>query len=469
MFEWDYERAADEMYRRLGRAYYGLDWLSEEMVEQVNHNRSAQLQAMPETIRQAFNEQKPHHGPLSPGCEICAEGTWSCLFVNRVCNAPCFYCPIDKRIHGDEPPNASGFVFDDPDEYCDYVERFGFRGVGMSGGEPFLALPKALAFLNALRARFRQNLYIWLYSNGILATESKLNALADAGLDEIRFDISAHDYDLSAVTMAVGILPRVSVEIPMIPEDEDRLRSLIPELEHLGVAHLHLHQLTANEASYSRFQDRGYTFLHQPEFAVLGSEAAALRIIAYTSEYHPALSVQYCSRPYKKQVQGNGRRFRALEASTTDWLGNDTATETGLLRRVSHPGDPSAPFKSDNDVVLSDVEELQAPSPEALPVALAYFDPILRARSSSSTQELAVPMNSGREFFLAREPVQDFGVLSDRETELLQMLTLDNVDTAEAWIWLKKALLNDIEDRERHRLERILMLERKRWGNGPLL
>lgn len=463
-----YERAADEIYRRLGHAYYELDWITEEAVETVNCDRQNLLQSLPSTIHHSFCQQKPHNGPLSPGCQICAEGTWSCLFINRVCNAPCFYCPIDKRIHEDEPPNASGLVFEDPAEYCDYVERFGFHGVGMSGGEPLLALPKALSFLTALRARFGDKLYIWLYSNGILADETKLHALADAGLDEVRFDISAHDYDLRAVRLAVGILPRVVVEIPMIPEDEERLRSLLPELEQLGIAHLHLHQLTANEASYSRFLDRGYTFLHQPEYAVLGSEASALRIISHVSTHHPGLPVQFCSRPYKKQVQGNGRRFRALDVASAEWLGNDSPTETGLLRRVTHPGDPVAPFKSDTDVVLLNVEELVPPEPKQLPVSLAYFDPVIRARSSSSSGELLVTLDSGKPLYFAREPVRDFGVLSNRETELLQMLTLKDVDTMTAWSWVEK-LPDGIEDHARLRLERILNYERKRWGNGPLL
>ena len=463
-----YDNAADMMYRRLGRAYYELEWLTEDAVETVNRERREMLDSLPPTVQQAFHDQKPHHGPLSPGCQTCAAGTWSCLFINRVCNAPCFYCPIDKRIHGDEPPTASGLIFEDPQEYCDYIARFGFRGVGMSGGEPLLALPKVLAFLKALRDRFGEELYIWLYSNGILADEKKLGALADAGLDEIRFDISAHDYSTRAIELAVPLLPRVTVEIPMIPEDEDRLRELLPELELLGVAHLHLHQLTANEAVYSRFQDRNYTFLHHPEFAVHGSEAASLRIIAHASQHHPNLPVQFCSRPYKKQVQGNGRRFRALETATPEWLGHDTSTETGLLRRVSHPGEPNAPFKSDPDVVLSDDVELEAPLPEKLPVALAYFDPIIRARSSSSIQELPVTLEGGRTLFLAREPVQDFGVLSDGETEFLQLLTLADTSMADAMRWLE-GVQEQVGERELMRMERMLSYERKRWGNGPLL
>ncbi len=44
-------------------------------------------------------------------------------------------------------------------------------------------------------------MHVWLYTNGTLATVDILTQLRDAGLDEIRFDIGATDYNLGMIRM----------------------------------------------------------------------------------------------------------------------------------------------------------------------------------------------------------------------------------------------------------------------------
>lgn len=437
---WDMDlrdRTIDTVQRTLGWGYRELTWLSPWRVEEANRERDSLLDTLPSPGRISCHGLKPHHGPLSPGCLTCAAGTWSCLFVNRVCNAPCFYCPIDKRIKGDEPPNAAGLVFENPTAYVEYLERFGYTGVGISGGEPLLALSKVLDFVRAIRARFGKDIYVWMYSNGILANAARLDALAEAGIDEIRFDLSANDYHLAAVELAAGRIPCVTVEIPMIPEDEDRLIALLPELERLGVAHLNLHPLTANDVSYDRFVGRPYTFLHQPAFAVLESELAALRVLHHAASHHPGLPLQICTRPYKKQVQGSGRRLRALQAVGSNWLGTDSPTETGYLRRLTHPGEPPAPRRSRRKMKLSDQQGSAASPVLSTPVLtphlrLAYFDPIVSDRPTGIDGEAEVVLAGQKRVYVRRELAYDFGELSPAEAELLEELVFGEWPTQEA-------------------------------------
>lgn len=56
---------------------------------------------------------------------------------------------------------------------------------------------RSIAFVRAIKDRFGPNMHVWLYTNGTLATTDILMKLRDAGLDEIRFDIGAINYNLN--------------------------------------------------------------------------------------------------------------------------------------------------------------------------------------------------------------------------------------------------------------------------------
>ena len=72
----------------------------------------------------AFKGTKPHIGSLSPGCRICGEGGWSCLFINGKCNCRCFYCPSPQDETG--VPTTHRVAFARPADYAAYLDRFGF-------------------------------------------------------------------------------------------------------------------------------------------------------------------------------------------------------------------------------------------------------------------------------------------------------------------------------------------------------
>ncbi|MCJ7596234.1 MAG: radical SAM protein, partial [Desulfobacterales bacterium] len=135
-------------------------------------------------------------------------GEWSCLFINSICNARCFYCPTEQPSKSE--PMTNGIRFANPQDYADYIEKFNIRGVGLSGGEPLLTFDRTLQFLTKIKRRFGDTVHVWLYTNGILATREKFKRLKEAGLDEVRFDISANGYDLEKVREAVGLKETVT-------------------------------------------------------------------------------------------------------------------------------------------------------------------------------------------------------------------------------------------------------------------
>jgi len=200
-----------------GWAYPGMKWLTEAEAKEASQKRNKILQSISGRVNSNFSANKIGPGFLSPGCMSCGQGTWSCIFIGSLCTADCFYCPQDKRKKNDQPPTESGLVFDNPDDYIDYLEKFKFKGASFSGGEPLLKYEKVLTYIKKIRERLGRSIYIWLYTNGDLVDKKKLKALKEAGLNEIRFDIAARKYDLKAAKIAVGIIDKVTVEIPAIP------------------------------------------------------------------------------------------------------------------------------------------------------------------------------------------------------------------------------------------------------------
>ena len=131
-------------------------------------------------------------------------------------------------------PTTNRVPFGSPEEYAEYVHRFGFAGVSISGGEPLLTYERSVAHIQAVRRKMGPDLHIWLYTNGKLVTAERLAGLKAAGLNEIRFDISAVDYDLTKVRLAAEQIACITVEIPAIPEDAEKVADLLPALADAG-------------------------------------------------------------------------------------------------------------------------------------------------------------------------------------------------------------------------------------------
>ncbi|HPS94125.1 MAG TPA: radical SAM protein, partial [Deltaproteobacteria bacterium] len=68
-------------------------WLRPEAAAIATRRRQQLLREIEDRALSAFNATKLFTGGISPGCRLCGEGAWSCLFINNLCNAHCFFCP----------------------------------------------------------------------------------------------------------------------------------------------------------------------------------------------------------------------------------------------------------------------------------------------------------------------------------------------------------------------------------------
>jgi pyruvate formate-lyase activating enzyme-like uncharacterized protein len=322
----------DATRRALGSRYQQLSFITPNEARAAGESRKRLLAELADRAGFAFKGSKPHLGELSPGCVHCGRGEWSCLFVGFECNASCFFCPGEggdgSSMTG---PTADGVVFDTPADFADYVRQFGIRAVAFSGGDPLLELDLVLDHLRELRRRNGDDLYVWLYTNGLLATADVLTLLRGAGLDEIRINIAATDYALDNVAAAARIIDRVTVEIPAIPEHRDLVQDLVTDMARVGVAHVNLHQLMLIGENCSAIQRCGGTLTHGPTPSVVESELAALELMRYAADAGFDLQMHYCATAYKARWLERAQRVRVNPFVASDL---DGETETGLVRRL---------------------------------------------------------------------------------------------------------------------------------------
>jgi len=404
--------------REYGERYAPLKFLSAAESASALARRAELLADMAGRTEWGFSRTKLDCRSLSPGCRLCGEGSWSCLFINGLCNGRCFYCPTPQASI--DQPTTNGLRFPQSADYVDYVEKFAFRGVSISGGEPLLTLEKTLRFIAAVKKRRGAAVHLWLYTNGTLVTRDILLQLRDAGLDEIRFDIGATRYHLKKAALAVGIINHVTVEIPAIPEDLPLLRVKAAEMAERGIDYLNLHQLRLTPHNYAALASRDYTFVHGEKVTVLESELAALELLRHTLDHNIALPVNYCSFVYKNRFQRLAARRRHASFVRKP---HEDLTGNGYLRTLSLAGDAEALRRQAEAFARSETPRGRwSLSPAAdrltftaalwplidfagLRLQLRYFEAPLQPAVTYRNPFVEVPLNKGRKVVIERQNV----------------------------------------------------------------
>ncbi len=267
-------------------------------------------------IKGDFKSMTLYTRRLPPGCRPCLAGKGTNLYVTGLCTRDCFFC-FNLKPRKDETV-VHGIPVDNPGEAVDIVARYGLRSVGLSGGEPLMRPERALALLGALKA-MPQPPRVDLYTNGDLASDELLLRLHRAGLDAIRFDLAARDYDLEPVRRARRIFAEVAVEIPVVPEHQKRLEKMVLELDSLGVPFLNTHELFLCAENSERVVADGQIPLKSESRHLLwrptaDSGAAALDLLLFALARTRTLSVYYCSCGTQELIAARGlaRRRRNL-------------------------------------------------------------------------------------------------------------------------------------------------------------
>ena len=289
-------------------------------------------------------------GELSPGCQACKDGTWDCLFVTKRCNLNCSFCYNPHSLKEEFTGSAFG---DTPEEIANNYARTRIRGISFSGGEPFMVTERLLNWARFFRQRFPDS-YLWIYTNGLLANERALEQLGELPVDEIRFNTAATGYDdprvMERMRKAKRWFKHLTVEIPAIPEQREKVRNCLEVWVEAGVRYLNLHELLYEPGtnSWEMSGERQEICLADGHTSALhpGSREMILEIIQRVQQEGLPLNVNHCSLPNKLH-QIRGRRSSLLpltKAKEEKLVGGESLesfclfNEQGQLLKV-HPDD----------------------------------------------------------------------------------------------------------------------------------
>jgi len=225
---------------------------------QVAYQRKFKRQAKIKQLLYHAGGHCAHIGKLSPGCYGCfvPDDFERNIVAGVKCNLNCPYCYL--KIPREPGKNEQLALMRD---ILRNSRLSGYNPTRMSfsgGGEPLLYLGQ----LNALMKLFKdiekktgKKPWYYLYTNGVLASESTLKKLKQMGFDEIRFHLGASNFSgsvYSNLQKAVKYFKAVSVETPAWPPHRKKLFAMLPRINDIGVKHLNLGEVEVTPYNYNK-------------------------------------------------------------------------------------------------------------------------------------------------------------------------------------------------------------------------
>ena len=255
---------------------------------------------------------------ISSACQACQTAVGSqTFFISLKCHRNCFFCfnPNQEEYeHYQENTRDTIAELDDLRASGGRVQH-----LALTGGEPLLHKEETIRFFQHARQIF-PNVYTRLYTCGDHLERDTLQHFKDAGLNEIRFSIRIEDtvnaqrHTYNQIALAREYIPNVMVEMPVLPGALDEMKSVLIELDQLGIFGINLLELCFPYHNTGVYCKRGYRIKARP-FRVLynywyagglpvaGSEATCLELIKFALEAKLKLGVHYCSLENKHTGQ----------------------------------------------------------------------------------------------------------------------------------------------------------------------
>ncbi len=165
--------------------------------------------------------------------------------------------------------------------------------------EPFMEIEQ---YYPVIRKFHEAGIYQHMYTNGTLATEQNLRALANAGLDELRFDLDAThcaDKVIEAMGIAKQYIPAVGIETPMSPQFkaaflQKKSAILQAKPDFLNFAELHL-----NENNLQNFEGENIYISRQGYVSPIWSRRVTLELMRLAGEEGWDMLLHDCSNRTK--------------------------------------------------------------------------------------------------------------------------------------------------------------------------
>ncbi|MEM4823823.1 MAG: radical SAM protein [Zestosphaera sp.] len=270
-------------------------------------------------------------GKLPEGCNLCIKGLKSVFFVTGACNEKCFYCPISNSRRGKTNAYLNEVLVSGKNDIVLEVLASGSRGVGITGGDPLLAIDYVIEVIRTLKKVLGKSFHIHMYTTGGNLKAEHLDRLSDAGLDELRIHVTG-PYSWSALKLALDHSFNTGIENPAIP-DSSKLRDLVREGYRLGVQFINLNEMEVSESNYAGILSKGFK-INPDGLTVSGSREAALQVMNWVLEEGTTLNIHYCPARFKDKYQYRRRLIKRFKRTRLPY---EIISREGTVRWIEAP------------------------------------------------------------------------------------------------------------------------------------
>lgn len=266
------------------------------------------------------------------GCRSCLLGTGlSAIRKTNKCNIACKFCYNYGELE-DIPPVGEGmweiggtkFYEKDIDMLLSVQNKP--TGVSYVYLEPFMEIEK---YYGVVRKFSNAGVHQHLYTNGLLATEQTLQALGEAGLDELRFNLGASncaDKVIENIGLAKRYIPQVGIETPMTPEFYEGFLAKKQQILATGLDFINCAELHLNPNNIGNYAGESLYMARHGYISPIWSRELTLKFMKIAVLEGWDLAVHDCSN-YTKFVRGLN-----LRGKEGGWFGaSDYACEFDRL------------------------------------------------------------------------------------------------------------------------------------------
>ncbi|MBR1585074.1 MAG: radical SAM protein [Clostridia bacterium] len=258
------------------------------------------------------------------GCKSCLLGTGlSAVRKTNRCNAACRFC-YDYGALNSQPPVGEGmweiggtkFYEADIDLLLSIQKKP--TGISYVYLEPFMEIEK---YYGVIRKFHEAGIHQHMYTNGINATRENLKALADAGLNELRFNLGATncaDAVIRNMEIAAEYFPAVGIETPMTPEFFDAFQLKKDRILSSGIRFMNCAELHLNDNNIDNYAGENLYMCRQGYISPIFSRNIALTLMKQAAQERWPILVHDCSNRTKFARDLN------LKAKEGGWFGAST-------------------------------------------------------------------------------------------------------------------------------------------------
>ena len=248
------------------------------------------------------------------GCRSCLLGTGlSAVRKTNRCNARCPFC-YDFGVLDTIPPIGEGLWEIGGGKYREEDLPLLFSLQGKPTGiayvylEPMMEIEK---YYGIIRRFHDAGVHQHLYTNGMGATEDRLRALGEAGLDEIRFNLGASDASdavLENMKTAKRFIPQVGIETPMTREFDQQFHAKKNRILESGIDFMNCAELHLNENNLVNYWGENLYFYRMGYLSPVFSREISLKLMREAAEEHWPIVVHDCSNRTKFARDLNQKR-----------------------------------------------------------------------------------------------------------------------------------------------------------------